>query len=84
MTIGQVSDAVLRINLFYEEGDSGAFLPSVRNIEMTNVSSKKSKYGLYLRGYKHAPIRAIKIINCSFKNTSLPDVIENVEDLNIE
>ena len=82
--VGQVSDAVLRINLFYEEGDAGRFPPTVRNIEMTNVTSKKSKYALYLRGYKHAPLRNIHISHCSFENTSLPDVIENVEGLIIE
>ncbi len=81
VTVGQVSDAVLRINLFYEEGDAGQFPPSVRNIEMTNVTSKKSKYALYLRGYKHSPLRNIRISRCSFENAALPDVIENVEDL---
>jgi polygalacturonase len=84
VTIGQVRDAVLRINLFYEEGDAGQFPPVVRNIEMTNVSSKKSKYALYLRGYKHSPLRNIRISRCSFENASHPDVIENVEGLTID
>ncbi|MBN2318184.1 MAG: glycoside hydrolase family 28 protein [Acidobacteria bacterium] len=82
--IGQVSDAVLRINLFYEEGDAGRFPPTVRNIEMANVTSTKSKYALYLRGYKNAPLRNIRISGCSFENTSHPDVIENVEGLTID
>ncbi len=79
--VGQVADAVLRINLFYEEGDAGRFPPRVQNIEMTGVTSQKSKYALYLRGYKHSPLRNIRISRCSFENTSLPDVIENVEGL---
>ena len=74
---------MLRINLFYEEGDAGAFPPIVRNIEMKNVTSKKSRYGFYLRGYKNNPIRNIRILNCLFENTSDPDVIENVEGLEI-
>ena len=81
VTVGQVSDAVLRINLLYEEGDAGAFPPPVRNIEMKNVTSKKSRYGVYLRGYKNNPIRNIRILNCSFENVSEPDVIENVEGI---
>jgi polygalacturonase len=84
VSIGEVSDAVLRINLFYEEGDAGEYPPRVRYIEMTNVTSKKSKYGLYLRGYKHSPIRNIRISHCSFENTSYPDVIENVESLTVD
>ena len=82
--VGQVADAVLRINLFYEEGDAGRFPPRVQNIEMTDVTSQKSKYALYLRGYKHSPLRNIRISRCSFGNTSLPDVIENVEGLVID
>jgi polygalacturonase len=84
VTIGQVADAVLRINLYYEEGDAGQFPPRVRNIEMTNVTSKKSKYALYLRGTKRAPLRNIRISRCSFENVSHPDVIENVEGLIID
>ena len=84
VTVGQVSDAVLRINLYYEEGDAGKFPPTVRNIEMTNVTCQKSKYALYLRGYKHNPLRNIRISNCSFENAALPDVIENVEGLVID
>jgi len=82
--VGQVADAVLRINLFYEEGDAGQFPPRVRNIEMTNVTSKKSKYALYLRGYEHSPLRNIRISNCLFENTSHPNVIENVEGLTFD
>jgi polygalacturonase len=83
VTVGQVADAVLRINLFYEEGDAGDFPPIIRNIEMKNVTSKKSKYGLYIKGYEHTPIRDIRIINCVFENASHPDVVENVEGLKI-
>ena len=81
VTVGQVADAILSINLFYEEGDAGAFPPAVRNIEMINVSSRKSKYALYLRGYKHTPIRGIRLAQCSFDNVAQADVVENVDGL---
>jgi polygalacturonase len=84
VAIGQVADAVLRIDLFYEEGDAGQFPPTVRNIEMINVTSRKSKYALYLRGYRRAPLRNIRLSHCSFKNVSHADVIENVEGLTID
>jgi polygalacturonase len=83
VAIGQVSDAVLRVDLFYEEGDAGKYPPKVRNIEMRNVTSRKSKYALYLRGYKRAPLHDIRLYRCSFQNTSHADVIENVEGLAI-
>lgn len=82
--VGQVADAVFHADLFYEEGDKGAFPPSVRSIEMTNVTSKKSKYALYLRGYKNAPLKGIRISRCSFENVAEPNFVENVEGLTFD
>jgi polygalacturonase len=82
--VGQVADAVLRADLFYEEGDAGKFPPTVRNIEMINVTSEKSRYALYLRGYRQAPLHDIRLEQCSFGNVAEPDVIENVEGLHFE
>jgi polygalacturonase len=81
VTVGQVADAILSINLFYEEGASGPFPPAVRHIQMTNVTSRKSRYALYLRGYKESPLRDIRLAQCSFDNVAETDVIENVEQL---
>jgi polygalacturonase len=81
VTVGQVADAILSVNLFYEEGDAGQFPPVVRNIEMVNVTSRKSKYALYLRGYKQNPLRDIRLSQCSFENVAQEDVVENVEGL---
>ena len=50
VTVGQVADAVLSIDFYYEEGAKGDFLPVVRDVEMLRVTSRKSNYGLYLRG----------------------------------
>jgi polygalacturonase len=51
VTVGQVADSVLSIDFFYEEGDKGSFTPVAHDIEMRRVTSKKSPYGLYLRGF---------------------------------
>ena len=42
--VGQVADAVMQIDFYYEEGDAGNFTPLVRNVELKNVESNKSKY----------------------------------------
>jgi len=84
VTVGQVADAILRVDLFYEEGDAGRFPPTVRNIEMVNVTSKKSRYVLFLRGYKNAPLRDIRLSRCAFDNVAARDVIENVEGLQFQ
>ena len=82
--IGQVGDAVLRINFHYGEGDAGQFQPRVRNINMENVTSQKSKYGLLIQAYPHAPVIGIHLKNCSFGNVSKPNVLEGARDIQFD
>ena len=81
VTIGQVREAVVAVDFLYEEGDAGKFPPIVRDIEVRNVTSSKSTYGLLLRGYAHDPISDIRLVNCRFDNVEKPDVLEHVKDI---
>jgi polygalacturonase len=79
--VGQVAEAVVTINFFYEEGDAGRFPPIVRDIEVRNVTSGKSKHGLLLRGYSHDPISNVRIVDCRFDRVAAGDIVEGVQDL---
>jgi polygalacturonase len=81
VTVGQVADAVVTIDFTYEEGDKGAFPPIVRNVDVRNVTSRKSNYSLLLRGYPRAPISDVRLTNCAFENVAKPDVLENVKGI---
>jgi polygalacturonase len=81
VTVGQVAEAVVTINYFYEEGDAGKYPPIVRDVEVRNVTSKKSQFALLLRGYSHDPITDVRIIDCTFDGVAQPDVIEAVRGL---
>jgi polygalacturonase len=81
VTIGQVSDSILSIDFYYEEGDKGGFTPVARNIEMRNVTSQRSPYALYLRGFERAPISDIRVIDCRFENVAKGNRIEHVTGL---
>ena len=81
VTVGEVAEAVLTIDYFYEEGDAGRFPPLVRDVEVRNVTSRKSKYGLLLRGYAHDPIADVRVLDCRFDGVSEGDVLEAVRDL---
>jgi polygalacturonase len=83
-TIGQVSNAVLSIDLYSEEGPKGDFPPVVRNIEMRNVTSERSQYALYLRGYPHDAITDVHLTDCAFANVEKESVIEHVDRLTLE
>ena len=82
--VGQVADAVFRVNFLYEEGDTDRFTPIVRNVHLTNISAGKSKYGLYLKGYKRSPVREIRLENCNFKSLEKGNVLEDVESASFE
>jgi len=78
ITVGQVADAVFRINLNYEEGDAGEYTPEIRNIRFENITSEKSNYALRIEGYERSPVRDIYLNNCEFKNVSKTNILKNV------
>ncbi len=83
VSVGQVSDAVLRIDLRYWDPESGAFPPKVKNILLERVVSQKSGMPMYLVGLPDSLIENIQIRDCEFRNAAEPSVIEHVEDLTL-
>ena len=83
VTVGEVAEAVVTINFFYEEGEGGKHLPTVRDIDVRNVTSKKSQYALLLRGFKNAPISGVRIENCTFDGVAKGDLLENVRGVEL-
>lgn len=82
--IGQVRQAVLLCDYFYEEGAGGGHDPVVRNIVLENVTAGKSMHPLFLRGYESSPIEGIVIRNCRFEGATHPSVISNVKNIVFE
>ena len=80
-TIGRLADAVLQVDFLYEEGANGNFPPVVRDVELLRVTSKKSNYALYLRGYEKGTIDDVRVIDCTFDGVAKPDVVEHVTGL---
>ena len=62
----------------------GSSRPSVREIDVRNVTSGKSQYALLLRGYAHTPMRDIRVTDCTFDNVANDDVIEGVTGLTLK
>jgi len=79
--IGEVKQAVLLINFFYEQGDAGNHTPIVRNVYLDNITSKKSKYAVYLRGYERSPIKNIQISNSQFNGVKQEVFIEHANNI---
>lgn len=79
----QVNEAGLSINDHYEDGESGGFLPVIRNLEIRDLNVGKARYALYLRGLKNAPIENVRLVDCNFESVAEPNIIENVEGLSL-
>ena len=84
VAIGQVAEAVLKVNFNYGEGDAGEFTPIVRNVNMENITSGKSKYALSISGYERSPITGISLKNCNFNNVEKSNILVGVKNIAFE
>ncbi|WP_163708091.1 glycoside hydrolase family 28 protein [Mangrovibacterium lignilyticum] len=93
ISVGQVKDAVVRINCSYDitsEGQ-GEYYPMVRNVYISNItadmskSERKAKYGLRLEGIEGAnAVENIFISDCKFDGVEKVSQISDVKNLHIE
>ena len=84
VTVGQVAEALVTIDFFYEEGDAGKYPPTVRDVEVRKVTSRKSQYALLLRGYAHDPITDVRVVDCTFDGVVKADIVEAVNGLTLK
>ncbi|WP_116127035.1 glycoside hydrolase family 28 protein [Lewinella sp. IMCC34183] len=85
--VGEVREAVVRINMRYAifSDTTQTFIPTVRNIYVENVTSKKSRYGLLLEGYDEAhPIRDVYLSDSRFSGVAEGNKIEFTTGLQYE
>jgi len=84
VTVGEVREAVIEVDYFYQEGEGGPFVPVVRGIDIANVTSQKSKHAIFMRGYKNSPVGGVTVANCKFENCAEGTLFENVEGVGFE
>lgn len=82
--VGEVSEAVLKIDFYYEEAEKGSYKPVVRNIFMENVKSQKSRFAIWIKAFEDSPAENIKITVCDFSNVSEGNFLQNVKDLELD
>ncbi|UZR97628.1 glycoside hydrolase family 28 protein [Chondrinema litorale] len=81
--VGQVKEQVVRVNMFYE--DPGEYMPTVRNIEVKNLTVKHGgKIGVLAEAYKESPIENIRLVDCTIDDVKVPYKLSNVEGLKFE
>ncbi|AKD03748.1 glycoside hydrolase [Pontibacter korlensis] len=81
--VGQVAEQVVRVNMFYE--DSGPFMPTVRNVEVRNMTVQNGgDVGVLLEGYEESPVQNLRLINVKINNVKEPYKFSNVENIGFE
>jgi polygalacturonase len=69
--VGQCNEAVMRINLQYEgkEKCDRSFPPTVRNVNIENITCEKSKFGILINGLdEDENVYDIHVKDCVFNN----------------
>jgi unsaturated rhamnogalacturonyl hydrolase len=82
--IGRVAEAVLTIDLIYEEGASGPHRPIVRNVVMENITSSNSPRVMWIRGFEGAVIDGIRIENSTFEGINEAEIIEHAGSIHLD
>jgi polygalacturonase len=84
--VGEVREAVFKINMVYEKEKAAKcnFPPTLTGVYVKNVTSEKSKYGIYVEGLQSKPVKDIFIVDCNFKNVEKEYFVKDAENLNVE
>jgi unsaturated rhamnogalacturonyl hydrolase len=75
--IGRVAEAVLTIDLVYEEGAKGSHPPTVRNVVLEQVTSKSSPRVMWIAGFPAATIDGIRFTDCTFGGVESTEVLSH-------
>lgn len=80
--VGQVKEAVLKINLHYAiyGPQEGEFMPSVKNIHLEDINVENGgEYGVLINGRKGGIVKNVTLTNVHIKNAKTDLSIENSE-----
>lgn len=79
INIGEVQTAIV-VDFSYEEGDSGKFTPTVRNIEVRDLHCAKAQQVFNVMGYERSPIKSLHLINTQFDDAKEIGTLKNLDD----
>lgn len=83
--VGQVKEAIVKLNMHYDPPEAVGYhySPVFENIHVQNVTSQKSRYGLFLDGLEDSQIKNITIEDCKFNGVGHGNYINYVEGLKL-
>jgi polygalacturonase len=75
LRVGRVGEAILTIDLLYEEGANGRYLPVVRNVHIERVTATGAPRVMYVVGFEGAVVDGIQFRDCVFKGVEATEVL---------
>jgi unsaturated rhamnogalacturonyl hydrolase len=82
--VGRVAHSVLTIDLVYWRVVNGPFPPTVRNIEMRNVTATSSPRALWVVGTTNSIVENVRLVDCVFTGVEGPDVLTHSGSIQLE
>jgi hypothetical protein len=79
-----VAHSILTIDLVYGRVNGGPFPPTIRNIEMRNVTATSSPRALWVVGTTNSIIENVRVIDSVFKGVEGPDVLTHSGSIRLE
>ncbi|MEO5960223.1 MAG: glycoside hydrolase family 28 protein [Opitutaceae bacterium] len=84
VTIGRVAEAIVTIDFLYEEGANGQHRPSLRNVQLENVTSRSSPRIFYIAGFPGVTIDGIRLAHCTFNGVEATELMQFVGRIELE
>ena len=83
--VGQVKEAIVKLNMHYDPPEAEGYHndPVFENIYVENVTSQKSRYGLFLDGLENSHIRNVTIKDCKFNGVDKGNYINYTDGLKV-
>jgi len=78
--IGETGSAI-DVDMLYEEGAAGGFLPVVRNILIERLSVRSARYAFFIRGLPSSPVRNVEVRQSVLRGVSRGSRMEHVDEL---
>ncbi len=82
--VGQVKEAVLKINTYYGiyANQEGNFIPSIKNIHLEDVQVENGgEFGVLIKGRAENPVKNVTLTNVTIKETKTPLSVENSDPI---
>ncbi|MFH6767894.1 glycoside hydrolase family 28 protein [Gaetbulibacter aquiaggeris] len=80
--VGQVKEAVLKINTYYGTyaNQEGSFIPSIKNIHLEDIIVENGgEFGVLIKGRPENPVKNVTLTNVHIEGAKTPLSIENSE-----